>query len=244
MQRDGEVRAGSVGPVLEGVEIRFTPQRELLVRSKGLLKAFHGDAAQAVTGTLQADGWYATGDIGFLGEDGQLRIVDRAQDLGRMNDGTEFAPRSIENRLKYFSYVKDAVAFGDGRDAVCVLIGIDSASTGVWADKQGISYTGHADLASRDEVYGLIAECLAEVNAELAREPGLAGVQVRRFALLPHELDADDGVLTRMRRVRRQVVADRYRGLLDALHGGAPAAGDIKIRDAKTFAASQLKAAA
>jgi long-chain acyl-CoA synthetase len=244
MQRDGAVQADAVGPALQGVEISFTPQREVLVRSAGLFKSFHGAAANAGAGALPADGWYATGDIGFIGADGQLRIIDRVQDIGRLSNGTEFTPRRVESRLKYFPYVKDAVAFGDGREGVCMLVGIDAVATGIWADKKGISYTGHADLASREEVYGLIAECLAEVNAELAREPELAGLQVRRFALLPQELDADDGLLTRMRRVRRRVVSERYQALLDALHGGAAAVDDIKIRDARLGSAAPLKSAA
>ena len=140
--------------------------------------------------------------------------------IGALNDGTPYAPKLIENRLKFVPYIKEAVAFGDGRDMVCALIDIDAAAVGRWADKRSISYTGHADLASQDEVYGLISDCIADVNAELAQDPALAKSQIHRFLILHGELSADDGVLTRTGKLRRGVIAERYRTLVDAMYGG------------------------
>ena len=159
MQRDGEVKPDTVGPAVIGVELNFTPQREVLVRSVGLFKGYHRDpqsTAQAIT----ADGWFHTGDAGYLGDDGQLRIIDRMANIGALNDGTPLAPRLLENKIKRSPYIKEAVAFGDRRNMVCMLIDIDVPAVGNWADKQSIAYTGHADLASHEEVAGLIADVL------------------------------------------------------------------------------------
>jgi long-chain acyl-CoA synthetase len=250
MQRDGAVKPDAVGPPVDGVELQVTPQHEILVRSPGLFKEYHGDVertAQAKT----ADGWFRTGDAGYLGEDGQLRIIDRMAYVGVLNDGTPYAPRLLENRLKFLSYIKDAVTFGDRRDMVCALIDIEMAAAGRWADKQNISYTGHADLASRDEVYALIADCIGKVNAQLALEPSLAQSQIHRFVILSTELNADDGVLTRTGKLRRDVIAERYRPLVEAMYGGQTEArvdaGDapieLKIRDAKVVAAESRRVA-
>lgn len=245
MQRDGAVRPDTVGPAAAGVELRFTPEREILVRSPGLFREYHGDPA-ATAAAKTADGWFHTGDVGHVGVDGHLRIVDRKVNVGALRDGTPFVPRLVENKLRLLPYIREAVAFGDGRDTVCALIDIDAAAVGRWADRQSLTYTGYADLASRDEVYGLIAASLAEVNAELAREPALASTQIHRFALLPAELNADDGLLTRTGKLRRSAIALRYGPLVDAMYDGrtqlrldASSPAEVKIRDAGTVASSQ-----
>ena len=236
MQRDGEVRPDTAGKVAEGVEVRISAQHEILVRSPGLFKGYHRDP-ETTRRAINGEGWFHTGDAGILGEDGQLRIIDRLINVGALSDGTLHAPRAIENRLKFFPYIREAVAFGQGRDRVCVLVDIDFAAVGRWADRRDLSYTGHADLAARDEVYDLIAECVAKVNAELALEPGMAGSQVHRFLILRKELDADDGLLTRTGKLRRGAIAERYGPLVEAMYAGADAApADLKIRDAKVFA--------
>ena len=189
------------------------------MRSPGLFKEYHRDP-EATAQARNAEGWFSTGDAGYLDDDGHLRIIDRMKYVGALNDGTLHAPKLLENKLKFVPYIKEAVAFGNGRDMVCVLVDIDMATVGRWADKQNISYTGHADLASRDEVYGLIADCIAKVNAELAREPTLAKSQIHRFLILHKELDADDGMLTRTGKLRRGVIAERYRLLVDAMYEG------------------------
>ena len=219
MHRNGQVAPDSVGAPVDGVELAFSSGHEILVRSPGLFREYLGDA-EGTRRARDANGWFHTGDIGHLGPDGQLRILDRAGDLGRLGDGTVYAPRQIENRIKASPYIREAIAVGAGREMVCAMIDLNTAAVGRWADGQGIPYTGHADLASRDEVYGLIAGILAEVNAALAGDPAQAACQIRRFLLLPKELDADDGLLTRTGKVRRDVAAQRFAPLVDALYGG------------------------
>ncbi len=253
LQRDGAVKPDTVGSPVEGVELKMTPQREILVRSPGLFREYHGDAAKTAQAT-NAEGWFHTGDAGCLGPDGQLRIVDRLAHVGALNDGTSFAPRMLESKLKFLPYVREAVAFGGGRDMVCALIDIEMAATSRWADKQSISYTGQADLASRDEVYALIADCIADVNAQLGSDPVRAQSQIHRFAILGRELSADDGVLTRTGKLRRDVIAARYRALVDAMYDGqtdvrveaesGEEATEMKIRDAKVVASAQTRRAA
>ena len=259
-QSNGRVKPGAVGAVAPGVELAFGPDREVLVRSPGLFLGYHGDAEGTHRAT-NADGWFHTGDAGWLDEDGQLHIVDRVQDVGALSDGTLFAPKMLENKLKFSHYINEAVVFGNGRDRVCVFVDIDAEAVGNWADKEGLSYTGFADLATLDEVYGLIGEVIASVNAALAEDPELAHAQVHRFLLLQKRLEPDDGELTRMRKVRRDVVSRRFASLVQALYDGSPVghvdaevryvdgsvgtiSSDIRIRDAKTFAAQTRQKAA
>ena len=251
MQRDGQVKPDTVGPAADGVELKFTEQREILVRSPGMFKEYHRDP-ETTAQARNAEGWFYTGDAGYLGDDGHLRIIDRMKHIGALNDGTPYAPKLIENKLKFIPYIKEAVAFGDGRDMVCALIDIDMAAVGRWADKRSIAYTGHADLASQDEVYGLIADCIANVNADLAQEPVLAKSQIHRFAILHGELSADDGVLTRTGKLRRGVIAEHHRTLVDAMYDGGKQVSvdieggqaDIKIGDAKVVTSGQIRSAA
>ena len=242
--------------MIEGVELRFTPEREILVRSPGLFKEYHGNP-DATAGARDAEGWFRTGDAGYLGEDGHLRIIDRVDHVGALKDGSPFAPRLLESKLKFVPYIKEAMVIGNGRSAASVLIDIDPIAVGRWADKNFISYTGHADLASRAETYGLIASCIAKVNAALAHDPMLARSQIGRFAILQKELSADDGVLTRTGKLRRDVAADRYKPLIDAIYAGdmqvrlGPAFGpagvefvDINIRNANTAGSAPIGRAA
>jgi long-chain acyl-CoA synthetase len=218
LQRNGQVVADSVGHPAPGVELRFGPRQEVLVRSAGLFRQYlaAGDAPAPVA----ADGWFDTGDVGYLGADGHLRIVDRAQDIGVLADGTAHHPRLLEGRLKASPFVREAVTFGDRRYTVCALIDIETATVGHWADQHGLSYTGHAELASHPQVLQLIAEAVAAVNAQLAAEAERAGAQIRRFLVLPKGLDADDGVLTRTSKLRRSAILARYGGLVDAMYAG------------------------
>jgi long-chain acyl-CoA synthetase len=220
MQPNGQVKLDTVGPPAPGVEVKVSDAGEVLYRGPGVFLAYHNNPA-ATAETRSADGWVKTGDAGYFGADGHLRIVDRARDVGKLADGTLFAPKYIENKLKFFPHVKEAVAFGAGRDYCAVLINIDLESVGNWAERRNLPYAGYADLAAKDEVYALVAGCIAQVNADLAAEPTLAGSQIRRFLVLPKELDADDGELTRTRKVRRGHVAQRYADLVQALYSGA-----------------------
>src|SRR5664279_3231057 len=223
LQPDHEARADTVGVPIEGVEIRVEPSGEILVRSPGLLKEYYKNPA-ATAEVLTGDGWYRTGDAGFVAAAGHVKIIDRAKDVGRIaggaNDGAMFAPKYVENKLKFFPYIKEAVAFGDKREKVCAFINIDMEAVGNWAEKRNLPYGSYADLAQKAPVLALMRECVEKVNADLAADERLAGSQISRFLVLHKELDADDGELTRTRKVRRGFIAERYQLLVDALYGG------------------------
>ncbi len=262
LQPDNEARADTVGVPIAGVQIRVAENGEIMVKSAGLLKEYYKNPA-ATAEVLTADGWYHTSDAGFIDAAGHLKIIDRVKDVGRIkggsNDGAMFAPKYVENKLKFFPYIKEVVAYGDGREKVCVLINIDFEAVGNWAERRNLPYAGYTDLAQKPEVYQLIKECVEKVNADLSVDLLLAGSQVSRFLVLHKELDADDGELTRTNKVRRGFIADKYQPLVDALYGGkteqfietvvkfedgrsGSVSATLKIDDAKTFA--PVKAAA
>ncbi len=265
LQPDHEARADTVGIPISGVEIKVTENGEILVRSPGLLKGYYKNAA-ATAEVLTADGWYHTGDAGFLDASGHLKIIDRAKDVGRLHDpqggafdGAMFAPKYVENKLKFFPYIKEAVAFGDQREKVCAFVNIDFEAVGNWAERRNLPYAGYTDLAAKREVLELIRDCVEKVNADLAADALLAGSQVSRFLVLHKELDADDGEMTRTRKVKRSYINTKYEVLVNALYGGkteqfietavkfedgrsGSVSATLKIIDAKTFAA--VKAAA
>lgn len=220
MQPNGEIKPDTVGTPAPGVEIKIADNGEVMYRSPGVFQCYYKNP-DATAETKTADGWVHTGDAGFFDDDGHLKIIDRAKDVGKLNDGTIFAPKYIENKLKFFPYIKEAVAYGDQRDYVAAFINIDLEAVGNWAERRNISYASYQDLAERKEVIELIGECVAKTNADLAADSKLAGSQIQRFLVLPKELDADDGELTRTRKVRRRFVADRYQVLVDALYSGA-----------------------
>ncbi len=262
LQPDHEARADTVGVPCEGVEIKLSDTGEILVKSPGLLKEYYKNA-KATEEVLTADGWYHTSDAGFIDASGHLKIIDRVKDVGRIkggeHDGAMFAPKYVENKLKFFSHIKEAVAFGDGREKVCVMVNIDFEAVGNWAERRNLPYAGYTDLAQKPEVYELIRDCVEKVNADLSRDELLAGSQISRFLVLHKELDADDGELTRTNKVRRGFIGDKYGVLVDALYGGkseqyietqvkfedgrtGSVSATLKIMDAKTFA--PVKAAA
>ncbi|MBL8289354.1 MAG: AMP-binding protein [Rubrivivax sp.] len=223
LQPDHEVRADTVGVPIEGVEIKVADGGEILVRSAGLLKEYYKNPA-ATAEVLTPDGWYHTGDAGFLDGGGHLKIIDRAKDVGRLqggaHDGAMFAPKYVENKLKFFPFIKEAVAFGDRREKVCAFVNIDFEAVGNWAERRNLPYAGYTDLAGKPEVLELVKDCVEKVNADLAADTMLAGSQISRFLVLHKELDADDGELTRTRKVRRGFIGEKYQVLLDALYGG------------------------
>jgi long-chain acyl-CoA synthetase len=260
VQPNGQVKADTVGPAVRGVELSFTPERELLIRSPGLFKEYYKNPA-ATAEAKDAEGWFHTGDAGYFDADGHVKIIDRVKDVGKLADGSLFAPKYLENKLKFFPYIKEAVAFGHGRDRVCAFINMDMEAVGNWAEKRNLPYAGYVDLASRDEVYELVRECIEKVNADLAAEPELAGSQIHRYLILHKQLEADDGELTRTSKVRRRHVGEKYAALVEALYGGARSvhveaqvryedgrtgsiSADLKIRDAKTFPPAAAKRAA
>jgi len=262
LQPDHEARADTVGVPCAGVEIKVAENGEILVKSPGLLKGYFKNP-EATAEVLTADGWYHTSDAGFLDAHGHLKIIDRVKDVGRIkggaNDGAMFAPKYVENKLKFFSHIKEVVAYGDGREKVCVMINIDFDAVGNWAERRNLPYAGYTDLAQKPEVYQLIKECVEKVNADLSVDTLLAGSQVSRFLVLHKELDADDGELTRTNKVRRGFIAEKYDALIDALYGDKTSqyietqvkfedgrtgsvSATLRIDDAKTF--TPVKAAA
>ncbi|MFZ4709675.1 MAG: AMP-dependent synthetase/ligase [Zwartia sp.] len=219
VQPDGNVKPDTVGPPVTGVEVRVTNEGEIQLKSPGLFKGYYRNP-EATLETMTTDGWFCTGDAGYLDEDGHLKIIDRAKDVGKLSDGSLFAPKYLENKLKFFSYIKEVVAFGAGQPEVCAFINIDLEAVGNWAERRGLAYAGYADLAARDEVYDLIADCVKQVNHDLSKDKRLAQSQISRFLILHKELDPDDDELTRTRKVRRGFVAQKYAVLVEALHAG------------------------
>ena len=227
-QPDGEISAETVGKPAGGVELRIEPNGEVLFRGPGAFAGYLDDPASTAS-TKDAEGWVKTGDAGFIDARGHLRIIDRAKDVGKLADGTLFAPKYLENKLKFFPHIREAVAIGDGCAQASVMLNIDLIATGNWAEREGITYASYQELAAHPRVYALLAGHVAAVNASLAKEGGpLAGLRLHRFLVLPKELDADDGELTRTQKVRRKFIAERYASLIDALNCAAPY-GDITI---------------
>lgn len=219
LQPDGGVKLDSVGPPAPTVEVKIAPDSEVLVRGPMLLKEYY-KRPDATAESIDAEGFFHTGDAGFFDSDGHLRIIDRAKDVGKLASGAMFAPNYIENKLKFFPHIKEAVAFGHGRSMVCAFINIDIGSVGNWAERRNLPYSGYPDLAGKPEVCTLVRECVERVNAELAQDPALFDSQIHRFLVLHKELDPDDDELTRTRKVRRGFVADKYAVLIEALYSG------------------------
>ncbi|MCK6403072.1 MAG: AMP-binding protein [Sphaerotilus natans subsp. sulfidivorans] len=257
LQPDHEARADTVGVPCDGVEIRLAESGEIMIKSPGLLKEYYKNP-KATEEVLTRDGWYHSGDAGFIDATGHLKIIDRAKDVGRIrggvHDGAMFAPKYVENKLKFYPFIKEAVAFGDGRDRVCAFINLDMEAAGNWAERRNLPYAGYTDLAGKPEVLELMRECVEKTNADLAQDEMLAGSQIHRFLVLHKELDADDGEMTRTRKVKRGAIADKYRVLIDAMYDGrseqfietavkfedgrsGSVSATLKIIDAKTFPA-------
>ena len=256
LQPDNDARSDTVGIPCEGVEIKVSETGEVMVKTPGLLKEYYKNP-KATAEVISEDGWYHTSDAGFIDASGHLKIIDRIKDVGRIQggafSGAMFAPKYVENKLKFFSFIKEAVAYGDGRDQVCVMVNIDFDAVGNWAERKNLPYAGYTDLAAKPEVCELIRECVEQVNAELSRDELLAGSQVSRFLVLHKELDADDGELTRTNKVRRGFIGEKYAVLVDALYSDkseqyvetqvkyedgrtGSISATLRLLDAKTFA--------
>ena len=259
MQRSGDVKLDTVGTPMPGVEVRIADNGEVLVRSPGIMKEYYKQP-DATKEAVDAEGFFHTGDAGYFEAGGHLKIIDRAKDVGRLKDGTLFAPKYIENKLKFFPYIKEAVAFGHQRDHCAAFINIDLDAVGSWAERRNLPYSGYTDLASQDAVYDLVRECVESVNRDLANDLALRNSQIRRFLILHKELDADDGELTRTRKVRRGFIADKYDVLIKALYSAkehcqvetpvkfedgrtGTVRADLKIREARTFSLEPLRKA-
>ena len=236
VQPNGEVKPDTVGPPMRGVEIRVLDSGEIVLRSPGLFRAYYKNDA-ATREAKDAEGWFHTGDAGFFDATGHLKIIDRAKDVGKLSDGTLFAPKYLENKLKFFPYIKEAVAFGDGRDQATAMINIDMQAVGDWAERRGVPYSGYTDLAAKPQVVELVRECVEKVNADLSRDAKLAASQIHRFVILHKELDADDGELTRTRKVRRGFIGEKYATIVDALYSGTDRCvmeAQVRFEDGRT----------
>jgi long-chain acyl-CoA synthetase len=255
-QPDGEIYADTVGKPSPDVEIKIEESGEVLFRSPGVFTGYYKDPAKTAE-TKTPDGWVKTGDAGFFDpKTGHLKIIDRAKDVGRLKDGTLFAPKYIENKLKFYPNIKEAVALGDKRDYVTVMLNIDLVSIGSWAERNNVIYGSYQELAAHPRVYEILAEHVDEVNKSLSEEGPMAGAQIKRFLILHKELDADDGELTRTQKVRRGFIAERYGPLAEGLYSGAAevpitteltyedgrkgtVSARVKIRDMKTYPPAQ-----
>ena len=220
-QPDGEVRSDTVGVPSPGVELKIAENGEVFYRSPGVFVEYYKNP-ESTASTKDAEGWVATGDAGFIEEStGHLRIIDRAKDVGKMADGSLFAPKYVENKLKFYPNILEAVVFGAGRDHCCAFINIDLTAVGNWAERNNIAYSSYQELSQHPRVLAMIDDHVAEVNASVAQDEMLAGCQIHRFLVLHKELDADDGEMTRTRKVRRAVVGEKFNDLVEALYSDA-----------------------
>jgi long-chain acyl-CoA synthetase len=260
-QPDGEIYADTVGKPNIGLEVKVADDGEVMYRSPGVFQGYYKDPERTAE-TKTPDGWVKSGDAGFFDpKSGHLKIIDRAKDVGRLNDGTLFAPKYIENKLKFFPTIKEAVALGDRRDFICVMVNIDMTAVGSWAERNNVVYGSYQELAANAQVYDMVERHIEEVNRSLGEEGVMGAAQIRRFLVLHKELDADDGELTRTLKVRRSFIAERYAALMRALYDGSSEAdiatevtfedgrkgtmsARLKIRDLKVPAAPALEKAA
>lgn len=219
MQPDGEVYADTVGVPAPGVDIRITEAGEVVYRGPGVFQSYYRNET-ATRETKDDEGWVHTGDAGYFDDRGHLRIIDRAKDVGRLNDGSLFAPKYLENKLKFFPHIKEVVTFGHERDYVTAFINIDLDAVGNWAERNNIPYASYQELAGRPEVYGMMQDSVRQTNADLAGDSRMGGSQIHRFLILHKELDPDDGEMTRTRKVRRNIIREKYGVLVDALYDG------------------------
>ncbi|MDE2427869.1 MAG: AMP-binding protein, partial [Burkholderiales bacterium] len=258
LQPDGKIKFDSVGQAAPGVEVKLADNGEVLVKSASMLTTYY-KRPDATAEVMDGNGYFHTGDAGIFDQEGHLKIIDRAADVGKLRNGDIFAPNYIENKLKFFPFIKEAVAFGHERNHVCAFINIDMEAVGNWSERRGIAYSGYTDLAAKPETYQLIMSCVEKVNADLASEALMAGTQIHRFLVLHKELDPDDDELTRTRKVRRRFIADKYAVLIDALYSEkrsqfietlvkfedgrqGTVSADLHISDVKTFAAQKQAA--
>jgi long-chain acyl-CoA synthetase len=250
IQKDGDIESDTVGTPVPGVDIKISENGEVLYKSPGNFTGYFKND-EATKETL-VDGYVLSGDAGYITRHGHLKIIDRAKDVSKLTDGTLFAPKYIENKLKFSPFIKEAVAHGQDKDFVTAFIDIDYGAVGNWAERRHIPYTSYTDLAQNPEVYDLVDEAVQRVNKSLSEDEKLKNAQIKRFLLLHKELDPDDGEITRTRKVRRKFVAEKYGNLIDALFTGKDKVivdatftyedgrtttmkADLKIRDAETF---------
>jgi len=225
-QPDAEADPTTAGRPYPGLEVRVAERDEVLIRGAGVFKGYF-KAEEATREVLDAEGWFHTGDAGFFDPRGHLVIIDRAKDVGRLADGTPFAPQFIENKLKFSPFIREAVAFGHDRPFVAAMVAIDLGTVGNWAERRGLPYTSYMDLSQKAEVSELIREEIVKCNATLPKAQ-----KTRRFLLLAKDLEADDAEMTRTRKVRRRFIADKYAAVIDAFYSGRD---EVELATAITY---------
>jgi len=250
IQKDSDIDSETVGTPLPELDIKISDNGEVMYKSPGVFQGYYKNP-EATKETLE-DGWVHSGDAGYLTKAGHLKIIDRAKDVSKLTDGTMFAPKYIENKLKFCPFIKEAVAHGKDMDFVATFIDIDYGAVGNWAERRHIAYTSYTDLAQKPEIYDLIYNEINRVNKSLSQDEQLRGAQIKRFLLLHKELNPDDGEITRTRKVRRKFVAEKYGNLIDALYAGKDSVdveatftyedgrsttmrANLRIRDAESF---------
>ncbi|MBI3992272.1 MAG: AMP-binding protein [Candidatus Lambdaproteobacteria bacterium] len=235
LQRDGDLRSDTCGPPVPWVDLKISAAGEVLFKSPGLFQGYFKD--EGATRETFEDGYFKTGDAGFIDHDGHLKIIDRVKDVTRLQDGTLFAPKYVENKLKFSPFIKEAVAIGQDRPYVTALVNIDMQAVGNWAERRNLAFTGYTDLAQRPEVYDLITDEVRRVNESLKEEEQLRGAVIRKYLILHKELDPDDEEITRTRKVRRRFIAEKYKDLINGLYGGAshvPVEAKVTFEDGRT----------
>jgi long-chain acyl-CoA synthetase len=250
IQKNGDIDSETVGTPVPGVDIRISENGEVTYKSPGNFVGYYKNP-EATEQTL-VGGYVLSGDAGYITKQGHLKIIDRAKDVSKLTDGTLFAPKYIENKLKFSPYIKEAVTHGMDMDCVTAFIDIDYGAVGNWAERKHIAYTSYTDLAQKPEVYDLVYEAVKRVNVSLSEDEKLKGAQIKRFLLLHKELDPDDGEITRTRKVRRKFVAEKYDKLINALYSDQDSVAvdatftyedgrtthmqaNLRIRDSETF---------
>ncbi len=214
LQGDDEADPNTVGRTVPRTQVRIGDRGEVEVKGPGVFVGYFKQD-EATRDTFTPDGWLKTGDAGLVDPRGQLAIIDRAKDVGKLADGTPFAPQFVENKLKFSPFIREAVAFGDQRPFVAAMVSVDQSTAGKWAEQNSLPYTSYMDLVRKPELARLIVEEVGKINATLPD-----AIKVRRIVLLNKELDADDAEITRTRKVRRGFVAEKYAPVIRALYGG------------------------
>jgi long-chain acyl-CoA synthetase len=230
MHSEDDIDNDSVGRLCRGAELRISDAQEILVRGPSVFFEYYKNPEK--TGQAIQDGWFHTGDSGHLNSRGHLYYLDRIENLDELQNGHRYAPAYIEGKLKFSRYIQDVMAVGGKtREFLSVIINIDFESIGKWAEASGITYTTFADLSQKEEVSALIRGDLARVNNTLPVE-----ARVQRFVLMPKEFDADEGELTRTRKLKRQFLQARYAELIDSIYAGkteVPMVTEVKYRDGR-----------
>jgi len=213
LQDTEEVRLHTVGRPLPGVEVKIGDNGEIMVRSGSVFSGYY--KLENATREALEDGWLRTGDAGYVEPDGHMVVLGRLSEVVHTAKGERYIPNYIENRLKFSPYIKDVAVLGSGRDTLAAIICIDKEPVGHWAEVRGISYMSYADLSQNPEVIELVTAAVKRVNSILPD-----GLKLHHFVSLHKEFDPDDGEVTRTRKLRRNVVEERYAPIIDAIYGG------------------------